>query len=143
MILEGIFMETIRQRVSYVHGLIDGLGIKDDTKEDKAIKAIVDVLEDMADSIEELDQSEADLDEYVEAIDQDLADVEEEVYGEEDEDEDEDDGFVEVECPNCHETVYLDKELFDDDEEVICPNCHKPIEFECECCGDDDCHDEE
>lgn len=126
-------METIREKVSYVKGLIDGLEIGDDTKEDKAINAITDVLEDIAEAMDGLDQAEAELDEYVNAIDEDLADVEEEVYGS-DEDEDEDSGFVEVVCPSCGEKVYLDQELFDDDEDILCPNCHQPIEFEeCEC----------
>jgi hypothetical protein len=143
--LEVHILKTISEKVSYLHGLIDGLGVGEDTKEGKVIKSIAEILEDMADAIGDLDQAEAELDEYVEAIDEDLADVEEAVYGEEDEDED--DGFVEVECPNCHETVYLDEELFDnEDEELICPNCHEPIHFECECCGDDECeceHEEE
>jgi hypothetical protein len=111
-------METIREKVSYVRGLIDGLGINEETKEDKAIKAIVGVLEDLADAVDELDEAEAELDEYVEAIDEDLADVEKDVYEEEEEEED-GDGFVEVECPNCHETVYLDEDIFDDEEEAV------------------------
>lgn len=130
-------METIRQKVSYIRGLADGLDIKEDTKEGKVIRALIDVLEDISDAVEDLDTAQAELDEYIEAIDEDLADLEEELYGE-DEDEEED-GFVEVECPNCNETVYLDEELFDDeDEEIICPNCHEPIHFECGCCAECD-----
>jgi signal transduction histidine kinase len=134
-------METIRQKVSYIRGLADGLDIKDSTKEEKVLKVIIDVLEDIADAIEDLDSAQVELDEYVEAIDEDLADVEEEIYGEEAEDGD--DGFVEVECPNCHETVYLDEDLYDDeDEEIICPNCHEPIHIECECEDCTECEDE-
>lgn len=138
-------MENIREKVSYVKGLIDGLGIGEDTKEDKAIKAIVDVLEDIGDAVDDLDQAEAELDEYVNAIDEDLADVEGEVYGDEDDNGDEDNGFVEVVCPNCGEKVYLDQELFDDDEEeIVCPNCHEPIHFEeCECCGKEEKDEDE
>lgn len=122
-------MNTIREKVSYVRGLADGLEIKDDTKEGKVIISILEVLDDIADAIETLDSSQSELDEYVDAIDEDLADVEDEVFGEDECDED--DGFIEIECPNCHETVYLDEDLFDDeDEEIVCPNCHEPIHFD-------------
>ncbi|MDI6618156.1 MAG: hypothetical protein QME45_05690 [Clostridiales bacterium] len=128
-------MQTIGQKVSYVRGLADGLDIKEDTKEGKVLRSIVDVLGDIAEAIDDLESAQSELNEYVNAMDQDLSDVEDKVNGREKEDDDS--GFIEVECPNCHEKVYLDGELFEDeDEEIICPNCHEPIHFECECCGD-------
>lgn len=137
-------MNNLSEKVSYIKGLAEGLGIKDNTKEEKVLKSIIDVLDDMAKSIEMLDTLNSELSDYVEAIDDDLALVEEDLYDEEDEDEEAEDGFVEVECPNCHDTVYLDEELFEDDEEITCPNCHEPIYFECECChGECDCEDKE
>jgi len=131
-------MDTIKQKVSYIRGLVDGLEIDESTKEGKVLLAIIDALEEIADGIEDMDAAYAELDDYVEAIDEDLADLEKEVYGDECDDDD-DDGFIEVKCPNCNETVYLDEDLFDDeDEEIMCPNCHEPIHFECECCDKDE-----
>lgn len=135
-------MDGIRERVAYLRGLSDGLSIDETTKEGKLLLAIVDVLEDMAEEIDLLDDEQQELDEYVNAIDEDLAAVEDELY-EYDDDEDEDDGYIEVECPNCNETVYIDEDALDSDEEILCPSCSEPlpIEFECDCCGHH--HDEE
>lgn len=140
-------MEFLYERIAYLRGLVEGLGLEDETKEGKVIANIIDVLEDFADAIIELSDYQEDLDEYVEAIDEDLSNVEDDIYeDEEDEDLDifddsEDYDYIEVECPNCKEYVYLDEDLLDSDKEVLCPNCHKVIDLldECYC----ECHDEE
>lgn len=139
-------MSSLSERVAYLRGLSDGLDVDQSTKEGKLFSAIIGVLEEMAEEIDILDENQQELDEYVDAIDEDLARVEDDIY--EDEDEDDEDGYMEVECPNCHETVYLDEDMFDDeDNEIICPNCNEPIYLDCDCCGDDcDCghdHDHE
>ena len=82
----------------------------------------------MVQAISELEVSQAELDEYVETLDEDLADIESEIYGEFDDEENEEEPlYIEVECPNCHETVYFDEELFDSEEDLVCPNCHETI----------------
>lgn len=142
-------MEYLYERVAYLRGLVEGLGIEETSKEGKVIVNIIDVLNDFADAINELNEYQEELDEYVEAIDEDLSNVEDELFEEDDddyEDDYEDDyDYVEVECPHCKEYVYLDEELLDGDEEVLCPNCHEPIEVvmddECYhsgCCCDED-----
>lgn len=147
-------MQNIKERVAYLKGLSDGLGITHETKEGRLLIAIIDVLDDIAESIEMLEENQNELDEYVDAIDQDLADVEDEIFEDYDDDdydedfEDYDDfdenGFVEVECPNCHEKVYLDKDMFEDDDEdgeIVCPNCDKPIYFVEHChCDSEECN---
>lgn len=140
-------MENIKEKISYLKGLSDGLGIDHETKEGKILLAIIDVLDDMAEEVMLLEDGQIELDEYVEAIDEDLALVEEDLYGEEDMDEcdcdHEDDGYIEIECPNCNETIFLDEEMLEDEdeEEIICPNCNEPLVFESECCcGDHDHH---
>lgn len=137
-------MSSLTERVAYLRGLSDGLDLDQNTKEGKLFSAIISVLDEMAEEIDILDENQQELEEYVDAIDEDLARVEDDVY-EDDEDYD-DDGYMEVECPNCHETVYLDEDMFDDeDNEIICPNCNEPIYLDCDCCEDDcDCgHDHE
>lgn len=131
-------MESLSQRISYLKGLAEGLGVSANTNEGRLIVGIIDVLNEMADSLSELEASHADLNEYVESIDQDMQDIEETVYGsdddedddeidDDDDDDDDDANFIEVECPCCHETVYFDEEVFDDDEDVTCPNCDKSV----------------
>ena len=136
-------MENIREKISYLKGLSDGLGINHETKEGKILLAIIDVIDDMSLMLEDMDDRTSELEEYVEAIDEDLADVEDDVYEDEDDDDEDidDEGFIEVECPHCNEVVYLDEEMFqDEDEEILCPNCGEPIIFsECDCCESEDC----
>lgn len=137
-------MSSLSERVAYLRGLSDGLEVDQSTKEGRLLTAIIGVLEEMAEEIDLLDENQQELDEYVDAIDEDLARVEDDVY--EDEDEYDDDGYMEVECPNCHETVYLDEDMLDDeDDEIVCPNCNEPIHLECGCCDDgcDHNHDNE
>lgn len=135
-------MNYLYERVAYLRGLAEGMEVSDESKEGKLLLNIIDILEDFADAIDELNEEVADLDEYVETLDEDLSDVEDEVFGELDEDEDEEDiDFVEVECPNCQEVIYLDEDLVYDekDNEVICPSCHEKINIE-DCCDSDHDH---
>ena len=61
---------------------------------------------------------------------------EEEEEDEEDLVSEEDDGFYEVECPSCGETVYFDDTL--DTDSLVCPACgEKVMDFEL-CDGDCD-----
>lgn len=139
-------MDTIKEKVAYLNGLAEGLDINQDSKEGKLLLAILGVIGDIAEDVEILNDSYDDLDSYLEAVDEDLAALEDEIYGD-DEYDYEDDGFIDIECPNCHETVYLDQDMFEDEEqeEVICPNCDTPIALDCDCdcgcdCGSNDCN---
>jgi len=133
-------MDGIKEKVAYLKGLSDGLPMDRSSNEGKLLLAIVDVLDAMAEEIDIIGENETDLEEYVNSIDEDLADIEEDYYDDDDDDEDDDNGnYLELECPNCHETVYIDKCMLDEDEEIVCPNCGKPIEFENSCCEHEDC----
>ena len=114
---------TIPEKVAYLKGLAEGLDLDTQkSKEGKLISVMIGILEEVALSIEDLDENALALGEEIDALSDDLADVESIIY-DEDEDEDEDDGdFFEVECPNCDEPLVIDE----DDMEagiVICPNC--------------------
>lgn len=138
-------MSYLYERVAYLRGLAEGMEVGDESKEGKLLLNIIDILEDFADAIDELNEEVTDLDEYVETLDEDLADVEDELFGELDDDDDEEDDedidFIEVECPNCSEVIYLDEDLVYDEEEseVICPSCHEKIHIE-ECDEDEHVH---
>ena len=132
-------MEHLYERVAYLKGLADGLGISEESKEGKLLSHIVDVLEDFADAIVEINEEQNELSEYIESIDEDLAEVEDELF-EEDEDEDDEFEYVELECPNCGEEVEVDEYLlYDEEVEILCPSCKEPIILSDDCCcGDHD-----
>ena len=100
---------TISEKVAYLKGLAEGLDLDTQkSKEGKLISVMIGILEEVALSIEDLDENALALGEEIDALSDDLADVESIVY-DEDEDEDEDDGdFFEVECPNCETKFALD-----------------------------------
>lgn len=126
-------MMTVTEKVAYLKGLAKGLDLAQDKAETKMFNAIMEVLEDMALTVSDLEDEVAELGEQVDAVDEDLADVEEFVFG------DDDDDMYEVECPACHETIYLDESILEDGA-IECPNCGTELEFdlECDCCGEED-----
>lgn len=148
-------MNHLFESVAYLKGLAEGMDIKENSKEGKLLLGILDTLEEIVASMEEIQEEQDDLVEYVETLDDDLAEVEESVMEEDDleEDmEDEDIEFMEIECPKCGEIIYLDEDiLYDDDAEILCPSCHELIEFDMDdfvddegrCCyGHGGCHDD-
>lgn len=124
----------IRKRVAYLQGLTDGLKISDEQKEGQVLLEIIDVLNDIADEIEDIKTQQLEMENYMNAIDEDLHELEEDLLYDEDEEEegyefDEEDvldsDYVEVECPECGDTVCFEASILDEDEriEVSCPNC--------------------
>lgn len=143
-------MSFLLERVSYLKGLADGMELEQTSKEGKLLVQILDVLDDMAQAIHELDEEVGDIDEYIELMDEDLTEVEEAVFEDEDEDEDEDDEDMidEITCPECGELIYTDLDVLCDDPdaelEIECPNCGTVIEIADECgCSCCSCGDEE
>lgn len=103
---------TVTEKVAYLKGLAKGLDLAQDKAETKMFDAIMEVLEDMALTVSDLEDEVAELGEQIDAVDEDLADVEELVFGDYDDECDccdDDDEMYEVECPACHETIYLDE----------------------------------
>lgn len=112
-------MNYLYQKVSYLKGLSEGLGIEESSKEGKLLLNMLETLEDFADAMNEINDKIDDVDEYVDFMDEDLADVEEEVFGFFDDDDlydgdffDEDFDTIDIECPECCESEDLlgDKE---------------------------------
>lgn len=86
-------MDFLLQKVSYLQGLADGLGVDESTKEGKLLLHIIDTLEEFADVLADTIDDQIELEEYVNFIDEDLSDVEDEVYGEDDDYDDDDFDF--------------------------------------------------
>lgn len=137
-------MSYLKERVSYLKGLADGMQINDASNEGRLLKAIVDVLDDFALAIEDIEEVQDLLSEQVDGIDEDLAEVEEAVF-EDDYDYDCccDDDEDEIECPFCGEPIELDEIVLNKETDSFeCPSCHKKIEVEWDCeCGCEDCED--
>ena len=108
-------MSKLQQKVAYLKGLAEGLGVEKASREGRLLAEIIDVLDHMTAELDRLDELQQDMQEYISALDESVGELEDD-YWEFDEyddadDDDEDDGFIELECPKCHETVYFE-ELF-------------------------------
>lgn len=137
---------TITEKVSYLKGLADGLGLDESQKEGKIIKAIIDALDDIAFTVADLEDGFSELCDQIDVIDEDLGSLEEDFYEDEDEDDDEDDFFdedelYEITCPACGDQICVDESMLDEGS-INCPNCDELLEFDFDCgCddGDDGC----
>ena len=127
----------ITEKVAYLKGLAEGLGLDKDSKEGKLFAAIIDVLDDMALEIEDMQELQMELSEGLDAVSDDLEDIEDIVYeewDEEEEDEDEEDeedseDCYATTCPTCEEEIFFDESILEEGE-VICPNCGERLEFD-------------
>lgn len=137
---------TITEKVAHLKGLVEGMDFED-KKETKVLNEILDVLEDIALTVSDLDDEMSLVTEQLDAVDEDLADLEEVFYDECDDCCDcdcdcDDDDMYEVECPGCGELVYFDEDIIMEGA-AQCPNCGTELEFdidECDCdCDCDDC----
>ncbi len=113
---------TISEKVAYLKGLAEGLNLDTEkSKEGKLISVMIGILEELAMSVEDLEENALNLGEEIDVLSDDLADVEGVVYDEE-EDEDYDDDWFEVECPTCGADILVDDDALVDGE-VECPGC--------------------
>lgn len=134
-------MKFLKERVSYLKGLAEGMNIQDSSNEGKLLKAIVDVMDDMALAIDDLTEAQEELSDQVNDIDQDLSEIENLVF----EDDECDEPIDKIQCPNCKEMIEVYEDMIDDEDNTIeCPECHEKIAFEWECeCECDECDDED
>ena len=73
-------MAKIKERVAYLQGLQQGLSIGLESNEGKILINIIEVMDGMADELNNIQMGQADLEAYVESMDEDLSALEEEVY---------------------------------------------------------------
>ena len=156
---------SIKEKVAYLRGLAEGVGLDSDVKAEKLISVIIDTLEEMAEDVDSLNQNSLDIGDELDAISDDLADFEEFLFGDEDDEyddfdfddfddfeEEDDDGenscgcsfcggaslAYEVACPACGAEIELDEsDLIL--ESIACPKCSEVLEFD----FDDDFDDED
>ena len=139
---------TLTERTAYIKGLCEGLGLdKKDTAEAKVIAALLELCEEMALEIDDIEADIGELADYCEELDEDLGDVEEVLLDMDEEDDEcdcccedcdcdcddcecdcccDDEDYYEILCPSCGETICFDESAFDD-ESLICPACGSEI----------------
>ena len=119
---------TISEKVAYLKGMFDGMSLDTEkSKEAKLIGSMLEVLEEIGLTLEDIDDSFDAVGEEIDALSDDLSDVEEAVFGEDDEEDDcccgdVDEDFFEIECPNCGEPLCIDEYVLEAGN-VQCPSC--------------------
>lgn len=123
-------MSYLSERISYLKGLAEGLNIDRETREGRFMLALVSVMDDMADVLDEMEGQNAELLDAIEdlqgtgyrfrtddALDDDDGQDGSDIYEE----------FVALECPECGEVVYFDQSMLHSENDLICPECNAPI----------------
>ena len=128
---------TITEKVAYLRGLSEGMSIDEKSNEGRLLKAIIDVLDDMAFSIADVEDGLDEVCEQIEAVEEDLDTLEQDFYGDDDYD-DEDEELYEVTCPSCGEEICMDYDMLCEGE-IECPSCGQHLEFDIEDCESCDC----
>lgn len=145
------------EKVAYLKGLLEGMGLDKEDKNAKILYMITDVLEELTIELEEVAIDTEDLIDIVEELDEDLGELEEVVMDilEDEDDESHHHGcggghhhghghhhhhhegdddledlgpIYETICPSCEEKIYLDEELLMLGK-MDCPGCGELLEF--------------
>lgn len=128
----------LTKKAAYLRGLADGLGLAANTSEDKILRGVVELLEELS---EKVDTMEDDMD----TVSNELADFQADVYGDEEDDGEEDgedseddsegDGpnagktQYELTCPKCGAVTVVDEDTLMS-QEIVCSNCGAPFDIE-------------
>lgn len=127
---------NLSEKAAYLKGLADGLELGE-TKQDKVLKVVIDLLGDLAEAVEGLDSEMEAVCEELDEIEEDIYSLDEDDFEDEDEDDEDDeeeydeDAEIEYEltCPKCGATVIVDEETLVS-QEIYCGQCKEPIEIE-------------
>ena len=141
---------TLSEKAAYLKGLMDGIKLDTEKDENRLLKAVVDLLQDMAVSIDDLEDNAIavsdeldEIEENLDAIDEFLMDEDDDYDDEFDDDFDEDfdydlgdedfdfdeDPVYEVTCPKCGEVhQFSEKDLMEGSKP--CSKCGELLEFE-------------
>lgn len=150
-------MDSLSKKVSYLKGYADGLDISPKSDEGKLITKMLEVLDEMAAAIDDLEYAQEETNDIIDELDESVFAIAEDIYGDDEYDDeygDEDDflddydeyddeggedDYFEIQCPSCGEDVIVDFDMIDGNEPIVCPNCHEEIELEIDFEDDDDC----
>ena len=134
---------TLTEKTAYIKGLCDGLQLDANTPEAKIINALVELVNDMAAEIANLEADVENVYDYCDELDEDLGAVEEYLIDEAEDDECDCCGDCDnCDCDgDCDECEYgcdcgcdcdCDCDCDDDEEffEIICPSCGETVCFD-------------
>lgn len=122
---------TISEKVAYIQGLYDGLGLDGEKSgEARILSEVLDVLKEVGQQLDGMDAAMDEFDEELDALSDTVADLEEAVFDDEEEDDgfnileddDLDEDFFEIPCPSCGEDLVVDDEALAAGV-VDCPAC--------------------
>lgn len=150
---------NIVEKAAYLRGLCDGLEIDGTTKEGKLLLAMVEVIDELADSVSDLQQITDEMSDELDEVAEELLELEGafdecDCGCEDDEDDCDCDGecdchdfHYEVVCPTCGDSIMVDDDILALGK-IQCPGCGEDLEFDMEdCCEDGECdcgcHDHE
>ncbi len=125
----------ITEKAAYIKGLAEGLELDPKDKQTKVLKALIDLVNEMAEEISELEQCYDDVCDQIDALDEDLAGVEDLLYEDEDDEEgcscscSTDDTAYEVTCPTCNTVIGLNEDDLGEGS-MTCPSCGELLEFD-------------
>ena len=127
----------LSNKAAYIKGLMEGMKIDESTDQGKVLKAMAELMEEMAKAIEDVTVLADETVDVVDSISDDLSDLEddfyEEFYGDEDDDDDDDvfddDTLYECVCPSCGETIVMDDKMVENGS-IDCSNCGESLEFD-------------
>ena len=135
---------NITEKISYIKGLCEGLSLDEKKPEVKVINAIIDLLDDIAYDLTDMEELYDELSDQVDEIEDEDFDF-----------DDEDNPFYEVTCGACGQKLNVSEDVLLEGE-IECPNCGELLEFdfsglfdeeeeECDgnCDGCDGCEGEE
>lgn len=131
-------MDSILSRVAYLKGLMEGLNIDYESKDGKITSEIVDILQNIAEEMNNIDSTQNDLHDYVESIDSCLNYLKEDLFYDEEDydnednnnvDDDKCDNYTKFNCTHCNETIYLDENMMSGKLNISCPNCHSELQI--------------
>lgn len=141
-------MSNLTDRAAYLRGLAEGMGITKEKNENKLLLEMLDLMDEMAQKVMELDGDIGELEEYVEDLDSDLGDMEEALFGDDEECDCGEDGCegcagcddeeLSFDCPHCGKTVLVKASDIDYDESPVCEHCGQPFFTDMDDEDDDD-----
>ena len=129
---------TVTERVAYVRCLFEGLDFSAEKKEGRILQAMLDLLEDMALSIEDLEEENDALQDVIDTMVEDMYD-DDDSYDELEDDDielDPEADLFQVICPSCGEEIYIDESTLEMGS-IGCPACGEDLEFDLSALEDD------
>lgn len=115
-------MDSVQGKVSYLQGLAKGLNFSSQSVEGKLLLNMVDVLDSVAQELQDIHLAQKDLEDYVDNMDEDLEHLENIIY------EDEEASVLQLECPNCNADIVIEGAEIDEAQTAVtCPSCGTTI----------------